>query len=432
MTRKTGFIGLQNGDEGKGKIISWAAAEAVGVAKQEYDLSKLDFEPVIVERFQGGTNAGHTVKIGDITYKLHLTPSGIVIPHVYSLVGAGVFGNPRKLLKEIKDLWRIGVKVDASNFGVAARMHVTIDYHTQADQPAFNKEHHTSTGNGIKETAMDKAGRVGIRFVEFLDRDAFKDALERRFAGDFLAKYGIDPLIESYTEEIATLREFLVQEHEALATHGFHHWIGEGAQGASLDMDVGRYPGVTSSNPASVPRRPDKVVGVVKLYESSVGTGDRYFVSRIREDKLEEVLRGEWNEFGTTTGKGREVGWFDAVEVKYNLAVSGADTLAGTCGDRLEVLARLGVKPKIVVAYKVNGREYDSWDVSFHKRGVLENAEPVFEEFEPWERFQEDGVLTDNAVRFTDRIQELTGKEFGMLGTGPGHKDMIVYTNPLE
>ncbi|MEK6901708.1 MAG: adenylosuccinate synthetase, partial [Nanoarchaeota archaeon] len=235
-----------------------------------------------------------------------------------------------------------------------------------------------------------------------------------------------------YAEEREFLAQFLVQQHVVRQQQGTQFWIGEGAQGFLLDVDAGQYPGVTSSHPATVPHLADTILGVVKLYCSSVGTGDRAFMSRM-EPQLEASLRESWGEFGTTTGKGRELGWFDAVAVKYAIEATGTDYLIATCGDRLEELARRGETVKLVTGYKLGGKEFREWDSSFHRRDVLQNVEPLREEFEPWEHFVgEDGKVTSNAQRYLDRIQELTGKEFVILGTGPKRNDVILYKDPWK
>ena len=149
---------------------------------------------------------------------------------------------------------------------------------------------------------------------------------------------------------------------------------------------------------------------------------------------LEEILREKWGEFGSTTGRKREVGWFDAVAVKYAVESTKTDYLAGTCGDRLEELYKMNEPLKMVTGYKIGRKIYREWDVSFHRRDTLKQVEPIFEEFETWERFTHaDGkTLTDPAQRYIDRIQELTGKEFVMLGTGPARNDVIMYRDVLN
>ena len=431
MKKGISIIGLQNGDEGKGKIVHYLASATAQKAIMEGRVH----QPILVERYQGGPNAGHTIVEGKETYKLHQIPSGITTPKVFNLLGEGMFLNPRKLQQEIQELQQRGISISSSNLGISATAQVTLDYHVQEDQSEFQKVEHTSTGNGIKQTAIDKAGRVGIRFVEFLDPELMMQCLQRRFPEGMPTGLGGDyeQFVQSYASERAFLSPFLTQQHMARKTHGTQLWIGEGAQGFLLDMDSGQYPGVTSSNPGAVPWCADTILGVVKLYSSSVGTGDRPFVPRMTEG-LETKLRIKWNEFGATTGKKREIGWFDAVAVKYALESTGADYMIGTCGDRLEELAKLNREIRIVTGYKIGRRVFREWDESFHRRDTFYDAEPIFEELEPWDKFTEsDGTtLTVNAQRYVERIQKLTGREFVILGTGPGKDQVITYKKVLE
>ncbi|MDO8655635.1 MAG: adenylosuccinate synthetase [Nanoarchaeota archaeon] len=429
MPKKIAFIGLQTGDEGKGKIsqeIGFLASQKVGIVP--------DFtpRPVLIERPDGGPNAGHTLVIEGKTYKLHQAPCGFSMSNVYNLLGENMYINPRKLMQEIKVLQSAGYPLHSWNLGISANAHIIMDHHVQEDLGAFRQKNHTSTGNGMKQAAVDKHGRVGMRFVEFLDRELMIDCLRKRFPKGMVRNnyYGFS---DSYAPEREFLSQFVTQSHVARTTHGTEYWIGEGANGFLLDVNAGQYPGITSSNIANVPNGTDTIFGVVKLYCSSVGTGDRAFMSRM-EWGLEEILREKWGEFGSTTGRKREVGWFDAVAVKYAVESTKTDYLAGTCGDRLEELYKMNEPLKMVTGYKIGRKIYREWDVSFHRRDTLKQVEPIFEEFETWERFTHaDGkTLTDPAQRYIDRIQELTGKEFVMLGTGPARNDVIMYKDVLE
>ena len=431
MPKKIAVIGLQTGDEGKGKIaqvIGSLAAERVGIVP--------DFipRPVLVERYDGGPNAGHTLIIGGETHKLHQVPCGFSFPQTYNLLGENMYINPRKLLQEIKLLQSAGFPLHNWNLGVAATAQVIMDYHVKEDQLAFGQQEHTSTGNGMKQAAVDKYGRVGIRFIEFLDQELMMECLRKRFPEKMPAEQGTYyGFADSYAKEREFLAQFVTPAHAARRTHGTEYWIGEGANGFLLDVNAGQYPGVTSSNIALVPNGTDLIIGVVKLYSSSVGTGDRAFMSRMNSD-LETILREKWGEFGSTTGKKREIGWFDAVAVKYAVDTTQTDYLAGTCGDRLEELNRMKEPLQLVTGYKIGRKIYREWDISFHRRDTLSQVEPIFEEFTPWEKFTEkDGLtLTAPAQRYVDRIQQLTGKEFVLLGTGPAQEEVVVYRNPLD
>lgn len=441
-------IGLQAGDEGKGKGVAYLVDRAVKDArtnKLERDSDNLGLKPVLVVRYQGGPNAGHTVVIRGTKYKLHQIPSGVLIDNTFNLVDEGMFFSPRAAVEEIETLRAQGVRIGPDNLGIASNAHVILDYHIEmdsADSKPTAKKSHTSTGRGIKPTAVDKYGRTGVRFAEFLNRDAFRNALLDRAAE--LKKQGIEredvadipAFIESYEAEREFFRDFAVLRTDVLKRHGTHSLIAESAQGFRLDVDKGLYPGVTSSNPVRIPSEfisngTNVIYGVVKLYESSAGGGNRPFVGQMRGG-LETVLRKAFKEQGTTTTRDRDLGWFDVVAVKHAFQDTGTHYLVSSCGDRLELLATMGEKVRIVVAYKIDGRTYDEWHPSFHNRETLRRAEPVFEDFEPWTRFVDDnGDLTPNAQIYIDAIQKYVGAKFIMHGAGEGIDDVVEMRNPL-
>ena len=420
MTKKIAIIGTQTGDEGKGVRVDYYAKKAA-----ELNPSKRDRPKVWTMRWQGGANAGHTVYSGGERYALHQVPSGILIEGTYNLMGEGVFLEPRACLREIEELRKRGVKIDHSNFGIASNAHVTLDYHIELDaEDSRRSVGHTSTGRGVKPTAIDKYARSGIRFAEFLDLKLLEFLIEQRFPQGICGK-NPKTFATSYLSEMEGLREFLTLQERVISNPSFQIGIGEGAQGFMLDVDRGLYPGVTSSNPSLVPFRADKIVGVVKAYASSIG-GDRPFVGKM-DDNLEDLCRNKWSERGTTTGKPRNLGWLDIVALRHAIRSADVDCLISTCGDRLEYLRDLGETPKIIVAYKVGSKTFNDWDPSFHKRVTLNGAQPEFEEFEPWKNFvdKKTGRLSDNAQRFIDRVEHLTGVEFVAHGTGPGINDVL-------
>jgi adenylosuccinate synthase len=420
--KRIALIGAQTGDEGKGVREVHYVQKAVENSPDPTSESM----PVWTLRWQGGANAGHTVGWNGTAYKLHQIPSGILIPKTYNFMGEGVFFNPREGMQEIINLQSQGVEITPRNFGIASNAHVTLEYHTEDGRRDFEKEKHTGTGRGIKETAVDKQGRVGIRFQEFLDRETFIQILkEKRFPKGFPEQFGaVEEFADSYAEEREFLAQFSALQADALERHGTHFGIGEGAQGFKLDVDRGYYPGVTSSNPSIVPFRADVILGVVKMYESSVGS-DRPFVGQMNPD-LEARVRDLWGERGTTTGKPRDLGWLDVVALRHAIRSCEIDHLVGTCGDRMEAMAEANEPVKLVVAYEIDGNKYTDWDNSFHNRTTLYRARPIFEELKPWRRFVDDnGELSPNARTYVDRIQELTGTEFALHGFGPGVDDVI-------
>mgnify|MGYP001592689598 FL=1 len=429
------MIGVQTGDEGKGVRGAYYVKRAVKLAID--GLNSLDsgknLPLVWTLRWQGGGNAGHTVEIEGKTRKLHQIPSGILIPKAYNLMGEGVFYNPREGMQEILNLQSDGVDISQRNFGIASNAHVTLDYHVDEDQGDRQKKEHTSTGRGIRPTAVDKFGRTGLRFEEFLDRQTFIEVLrDKRFPKNFPTSFGsIENFVDSYEKEREFLAQFSVLQSDILNSKDFTYGIGEGAQGFKLDVDKGLYSGITSSNPAIVPFRVDTVWGVIKMYESSVGH-DRPFVGQMHTE-LESVARERWNEFGTTTKLPRDLGWIDIVALRHAINSCGIDYLIGTCGDRLELMSELSQPVRLVVAYDLDGKKYSDWDKSFHNRRTLYRATPVFEEFEPWKVFfdKEKGKLSPNAQIYVDRIQELTGKEFALHGYGPGIDDVYEVKDAL-
>ncbi|MFH0701687.1 MAG: adenylosuccinate synthetase [Candidatus Woesearchaeota archaeon] len=428
MSKGIGIIDGAAGDGGKGKIANYVVHRASQRISLPY--SPLH-RPILVERFQGGGNAGHTIYFEDKKIGLHQIPAGINTIHTYNLDGPKMYFDPREATKEIKMLGTEGIKVTLENFGISANAHVTLQYHLDGDRSNFHRENHTSTGSGIAQTAADKYARTGIRFIEFLDRNLMIECLKRTFPKGIPEQYGTpESFSDSYAEEREFLRDFLTQEHVALREHGTFCKIAEGAQGGVLDVDYGLYPGTTSSNPLEVPRYVEHLLMVFKLYQSSVGIGDRPFVAR--NETLENLFGIEWGEFGTKTGRKRNLGWFDAVQGRYSVEVAQADYLVGTCGDKMEALQREEIKPKIVVAYKIGGKNYDEWDVSFQRRDTLYRAEPVFEEFEPWKKFaDESGTLSPPAEKYVRRIEQLLDRKFILMSKGCQRDEVIEYKDIL-
>jgi len=410
--KRIALIGGQCGDEGKGKIAVYYARSAV-----KKSISTPENLKVVVQRWQGGANAGHTVSLDGEIYKLHQLPCGILIPGTFNLIGQGCFVNPRIVINEIKELRERGIKIDERNLGIASNAHVTLSHHVSDDAAYFNKKDWTSTGNGIKQTAVDKYDRRGIRFEEFLDKDVFTKLMKERFEE-----------FDDYDEEREFLKEFSVLENDVLHDEKFEYWIGEGAQGVHLDVDAGLYPGVTSTNPSLVPLRTNVNVGVFKLYASNVGK--KAFISRMTFE-LESKLRDEFGERGTTTGRDRDLGWFDIVAAKYSIEKADMDFIVLTCGDRLEKLDEMNEKVKLVVGYEIDGRKFKKWDKSFHNREILKRARPIFEEFEPWKEFVVNGELNEKASKYVSRISELLGRDVVLLGIGPRENDVVEIANVI-
>ncbi len=377
------LVGLQWGDEGKGKVID----------------ALCDSYQVVV-RFQGGANAGHTVHIGDEEYVLHLVPTGILHPEVQCIVGNGVVVDPGGVLKEIRDLQARGITV-AENLALSDRAHVVLPHHKALD---VAREKHRggarigTTGRGIGPCYADKATRSGIRLGDMLDADLFRERLTALMAvhNEALVKiYGAEPLdteavyneYRAYAEELRPfVRDTVPLVHDALS-NGSNIRL-EGAQGSLLDLDFGTYPFVTSSEVIAgaapgaglPPARVDRVIGLAKAYCSRVGAGpfpteqDNDIGETIRQTI--EVAGGR--EYGATTGRQRRTGWLDAVALGYTARLAGVSTIAVSVLDVLSAFETI----KVCTGYRLDGRMLDAFPSNAR---VLAQVEPVYEEFEGWQ-----------------------------------------------
>lgn len=430
----TAYIGMQAGDEGKGLFV---AREIEIAGRKAYLIGKT----VLNSRFQGGANAGHTVEFKGEKYILHQLPSGLIflkedLP-IKGFLGDGVSVNPKKLVEEINGLKERGIIINPNNFGVSSNAHVTLDYHIFESLRTYDtgKRDWSSTGSGICPTAIDKSARRGIRFMEFLNIDSFRSAL---IDGSYLERIreikdengnrvysGYDDFIDSYKPIIKELQEFATLESDVFNDSNIICGIAEGAQGIDLDENLGMYPGITSSNPSRPPHRPNILKGVFKAYESSVGIGKRPFISQIKIKTFENMLRNEWGEHGSTTGKDRCVGWFDVVKGRQRIRESEVDEILLTCLDRLEFLGKINSPVEVVVGYKFEGYVYDKWIKEFSDRQILRSIEPVTQSFDPWtQTLEKDGkTLTPNAGKYVEFLEDKLNKEFSAIGWGPDVRD---------
>ena len=432
----TCVVGLQWGDEAKGKLV---------------DLLTEQFD--IVVRHQGGANAGHTVVVGDQTYKLHHIPSGILNPDVMNVVTAGVVLNPKTLLAEIDGLFERGVDA-RRNMMLSERAHVVFPWHVFEDR-ATNQhklgdggENIGTTLRGIGPCYQDKVGRTNaIRLGDMLADDfgdriqqivATKKQLLAAWNGD--VEFDADAIHAEYTAYAERLRPFIQNTTEYLldAVEEGKRLLFEGAQGALLDIDHGTFPFVTSSNSSGVgvssgsgvPGRWIKqVLGVIKVYSTRVGGGP--FPTELHDD-IGDHIRTLGNEFGTTTGRPRRCGWFDAVAVRYAARLSGADGLSAMMLDVLSELPEI----KVCVAYELDGQRTQRFPSRADK---LRRIQPIYETLPGW---QQDitGVtqwsdLPENAIAYLDRISELVGCPIVIASVGPdraqtifAHKDGIAGT----
>jgi adenylosuccinate synthase len=415
----TCVIGLQWGDEAKGKLV---------------DLLTSQFEMVV--RYQGGANAGHTVVVGDDVYKLHHIPSGILNPEVVNYVTPGVVLNPPTILREIESLTSRGVKV-AENLLISDRVHVVMPWHLAEDQ-AQNKatvggESIGTTLRGIGPCYRDKVGRhFAIRLGDMY-RDSFAERVREIVEAKkkFLRGICDDPVeldAEAVCDEFRgyamQLERHVVDTTPRLldAVERDAKILYEGAQGALLDIDHGTFPFVTSSNSSGVgvcagsgvpPKWISKVLGVVKAYSTRVGGGP--FPTEL-DDEMGDRIRDLGNEYGTTTGRPRRCGWFDAVAVRYTARLSGVDALSMMMMDVLSQLSEV----KICVAYELDGERTNQFPSNADD---LRRAVPIYETIPGWEtdvtevRRIED--LPSGARAYLDRVSQLVERPVEVVSVGP-------------
>jgi len=417
------LVGAQWGDEGKGKVTDFLAARAD-----------------IVVRYQGGNNAGHTVVVGEEEFKLHLIPSGILHADKTCVIANGVVIDPAVLVAEIEELQRRGVKM--ARLLISERAHLILPYHRLQDAAEENRKENGrigTTGRGIGPAYMDKAARTGIRMVDLLDAGtlcrrlaenvAFKNSLFGRVYGtEGVSLEELHRACLQYAEKLGRyVTDTGVVLHQAISEG--KNVLFEGAQGTLLDIDHGTYPFVTSSNPTAGaacvgagvgPRVINTVMGIAKAYTTRVGGGP--FPTELH-DGLGEEIRTRGREFGTTTGRPRRCGWFDAVIARYAVRINGLDYL---CITKLDVLTGIPVL-KICRAYRHQGEEIADFPASLR---MLGECEPVYEELPGWQeeisgaRRVED--LPENARRYIARLSELAGAPVAMIGVGTRREQTIV------
>ncbi|NMB20888.1 MAG: adenylosuccinate synthase [Firmicutes bacterium] len=371
------LVGTQWGDEGKGKITDVLA-------------SKAD----VVARYQGGNNAGHTVVVGDTTYKLHLIPSGILYEGTTCLIGNGVVVDPKVLCEEIAYLHQSGIST--ANLYISEKAHLIMPYHRVLDQ--LEESQRTlkigTTGRGIGPAYVDKYMRMGVRMLDLKSREALERAIDQvlPLKNRILQKVYDHPgftreeLVEEYLSYAQTIVPLLADTSLVVdkARQEGKSILLEGAQGTLLDVDHGTYPFVTSSNPTAGgaapgvgigPNQIDQVIGVVKAYTTRVGEGP--FVSELR-DATGDLIRERGREFGTTTGRARRCGWFDAVLVRYAVRINGLTGLAMTLLDVLDALESI----KVCVAYEYRGERLEHMPADLE---VLKECKPIYEELPGWQ-----------------------------------------------
>ncbi|NEP17389.1 MAG: adenylosuccinate synthase [Leptolyngbya sp. SIO4C1] len=422
-------IGAQWGDEGKGKITDLLSRSAD-----------------VVVRYQGGVNAGHTVVVKDQTFKLHLIPSGILYPDTECLIGSGTVIDPKALIAELDKLDDLGVS--SKKLFISEAAHVTMPYHRLIDQAAEERRGSKKIGTtrrGIGPTYADKSERTGIRVGDLMDLEALKEQLEWtiNYKNVVLEKlYDLPPLdpsevLSEYAAYAERLRPHIVDSslHIYDAIQRRKNVLFEGAQGTLLDLDHGTYPYVTSSNPVAGgacigsgigPTVIDRVIGVAKAYTTRVGEGP--FPTELIDD-TGAMLCEIGAEFGTTTGRRRRCGWFDAVIGRYAVRINGLDCLAVTKLDVLDHLEEI----KVCVAYELDGERCVDLPGSARQ---FARCQPVYEIFPGWKQSTENcrklEDLPAQALDYLKFLAELMEVPIAIVSLGASRDQTIIVEDPIH
>ncbi|MBI3794169.1 MAG: adenylosuccinate synthase [Nitrospinae bacterium] len=417
------IVGMQWGDEGKGKIVD--------ILSEHHE---------IIARYQGGANAGHTVVVNGMKFVLHLIPSGILREGKVCVIGSGVVVDPQSLFAEMDQLEKGGIKI-GGRLLISPRAHCILPVHKSLDkahEARGGQRKIGTTGKGIGPSYADKTARVGIPMFFLSDEKKLESAANSLLAvknsllSDFYSQDKLDPatLLKEIKSFIPRLLPFVGDTRSVLADgmRDGKNILCEGAQGTMLDLDHGTYPYVTSSYTVSggacvglgiPPGKIDKVIGVAKAYTTRVGEGP--FPTELL-DGVGAKIQEEGNEFGATTGRPRRCGWFDGPVARYAVEINGIDEIALTKLDVLDVLDKLCV----CTAYKVDGKTVERIrdDVS-----ILERATPVYKEFDGWNTktagITEFSKLPDKAKRYIGFLQEQAGAHISIVSTGQGRESTI-------
>lgn len=420
-------VGTQWGDEGKGRIVDLLARQAS-----------------IVARYNGGDNAGHTVHVGEQTFKLHLIPSGAVHAHTRGVMGSGMVVNPASFFAELETLRAAGVSIGPERLQISFAAHLITPAHRaldRAQEQARGSGQIGTTGRGIGPAYTDRAARRGLRLQDVLDRAAFHEKMLAHIAAanQQLAALGAEPLdaravANEYDDYAARLAPYVsdtgLQVWQALKQG--EPVLAEGAQGTLLDLDAGTYPYVTSSYPTAAgallglglgaaPIR--RVIGVTKAFQTRVGSGP--FPTEVQGEaavRLRGTGANPWDEFGTTTGRPRRVGWLDGVLLRYAVRLNGLTEIMMT---KLDVLSGLDTI-RVCTAYRAGGREYEQLPLG---PADLSPFEPIYEDLPGWSadlqgvrRWEE---LPAEAQAYIRRVEQIAGAPVGQVSVGP-ERDQVV------
>ena len=423
-------VGTQWGDEGKGKIVDWLSSEAD-----------------IVIRFQGGHNAGHTLVIDGVTYKLRLLPSGIVRKNKTSIIGNGVVIDPWALLEEIEDIKLKGINVTPDNLIISEAANLILPFHSELDEireDSAGKDKIGTTRRGIGPAYEDKVGRRSIRVMDLASEKNLDNKLEnilkhhnaiRKGLGKDIFLQGklkkdlikIAPKILKYSKPVwKKIDEYKTMGKKILF---------EGAQGILLDVDHGTYPFVTSSNTVAAaaaigtgcgPNSINYILGITKAYTTRVGEGP--FPTELK-NKIGEELGSIGKEFGTVTSRKRRCGWFDGVLVKQTIKISGINGIALT---KLDVLDQLD-EIKMCIAYDMNGKKIDYLPSAADDQVKIK---PIYKTFKGWKKstrhIKKINDLPENAKKYINEIEKFTESKISSVSTGPERNDTILVENPFD
>ena len=425
-------VGSQWGDEGKGKIVDWLSERAD-----------------IVVRFQGGHNAGHTLVIDGVSYKLSLLPSGVVREGKMGVIGNGVVIDPHALIAEMDRLAKQGVKISPDNLRIADNATLILSLHRELDGIREDAASNSgtkigTTRRGIGPAYEDKVGRRAIRVMDLANLETLPAKIDRLLTHHNALRRGLEqPEIgfETILEELTSIADRILPYRDTIwlmldkARRSGNRILFEGAQGTLLDIDHGTYPFVTSSNTIAGqaaagsglgPGSLHYVLGITKAYTTRVGEGP--FPTELH-DEIGQFLGERGHEFGTVTGRKRRCGWFDAALVRQAVAVNGISGIALTKLDVLDGLKEI----KICVGYELDGDRTDHLPAS---QGAQARCTPVYETIEGWEgttvgaRSWAD--LPAQAIKYVRRIEELIGAPVALLSTSPERDDTILVTDPFE